>query len=132
MEQVLKFGGKEIIVTIITVAVGVILTLSFGWMISMVITTIMAFFLFKLVNIEGQMSEPTIGVEELCSTCGGRLTWAQEHSRYYCYQCQKYPPLCPSCGKDLFWITQYSRLYCNDCQKYVEPEEEKRGKQGKN
>jgi sporulation protein YlmC with PRC-barrel domain len=25
-----------------------------------------------------------------CNTCGGKMTWIKEYSRFYCYKCKKY------------------------------------------
>lgn len=27
----------------------------------------------------------------LCPDCGGELTWIEEHNRWHCYNCEKYP-----------------------------------------
>ena len=29
-------------------------------------------------------------ITKFCTTCGNRLSWIKEYSRYYCYKCKKY------------------------------------------
>jgi predicted RNA-binding Zn-ribbon protein involved in translation (DUF1610 family) len=118
-----EFGIKELAASLIIIAAGIILTIIFGWMIAAVITPIFAFFLFRLVSYPAEGKAHKIDVEHLCGSCGGKLTWIPQHSRYYCHQCAKYPPTCPKCGKDLSWVREYSRFYCNTCKKYVEDRE---------
>jgi len=115
-----RSGIGELVAAIITVIVGIILTVSFGWMVSAVATPILAFLLLRLGGMQTKILRAEVGIEALCKSCGGKLTWIPQHSRYYCHQCGKYPPTCPTCGKDLFWIPQYDRLYCKDCQSYAE------------
>lgn len=55
---------------------------------------------------------------EICKECGKELTWIPQYNRYYCFDCEKYPPTCPTCNRDLFWVKEYNRYYCNDCKKY--------------
>ena len=94
-------------------------------MIAAIITPIFAFFLFKFVSNQTESKGYTTAVEALCGSCGGKLTWVPQHSRYYCHQCAKYPPTCTTCGKDLSWVREYSRFYCNTCKKYIEDQEKK-------
>ncbi len=123
VKQLVEFGIKELAASLIVVVAGIILTIIADWMIAAIITPIFAFFLFRLVDSQAGIKQCTSDVETLCGSCGGKLTWIPQHSRYYCHRCAKYPPTCPECGKDLSWVREYSRFYCNTCQKYVEDQE---------
>ena len=129
MEKIRKFGMGELIGSLVIVVIGIVLTLFVGWTYSALLTAIIAFFFFRLIGSLGQKESKSI--KRLCKFCGEGLTWIPQHSRYYCNNCQQYPPICPDCGNDLFWIPQYNRLYCNTCQKYVEEQVKKKARVAK-
>ncbi|MCW3975481.1 MAG: hypothetical protein NWE86_04490 [Candidatus Bathyarchaeota archaeon] len=124
MEKIKKFGIEELIGSLIIIVIGIVLTIFIGWTFSAFLTAIIAFFFFRFIGTLGQKESESF--KSLCKFCGEELSWIPQHSRYYCNNCQKYPPTCPDCGKDLFWMPQYNRLYCNTCQKYLEEQVKKK------